>query len=140
MNNLQYFEEHPWDRACRLIRERELGAVHQVIVQCVCPPGTLKDTLSRWKTKIEALTGAEQEGDLLTAPHALSYIGTFGADTVVRIFLDDAAADVCENFELVTASSLLVWKPINTNQGHIYSTDGCCLECSQPYVKDLEVG
>lgn len=36
MNGAQYFEEHPWKRACRLIEEQKLGPVHQVIVQCIC--------------------------------------------------------------------------------------------------------
>ena len=137
MNGQQYFEENPWNRACTLIAQQDLGPVHQVIAQCVCPAGTLQAAVEQWKERIAALAGPEKEGELLDAGRALSYIGTFGENTLVRMFFDDAAEDVCENFEIVTGKALLVWKPINTNQGHIYSADGCCIQSSQQYVVDL---
>ena len=52
MNGQQYFEENPWNRACALIAQQELGPVHQVIAQCVCPAGTLQAALEQWKERI----------------------------------------------------------------------------------------
>lgn len=134
MNGQLYFEEHPWKRACTLI-ERQGEKVEQVIAQCVCKTGNLEQTLSLWKKRVSALVGAEKDGNLLRGAKVLSYIGTFGENTIVRFFFDESAGDACENFEIVTDNSLIIWKPINTNQGHMLSEDACFLECSQQYVE-----
>lgn len=139
MNGKQYFEEHPWKRACRLIREQKMEPVHQVIVQCICRKEELQSSFEQWKERVALLAGAEQAGELLKAEGVRSYIGYFGNGTVVRLFFDAAGEDVCENFEIVTEGGLLVWKPVGTNQGHIYSADGCELVCSQKYMEELEV-
>lgn len=138
MNNEQYFEEHPWKRACRLIKEQKMGPVHQVIVQCICKREMLKSSFAHWKRQAELLAGEEQEGELQETECVMAYIGRFG-DTIVRLFFDAAGEDVCENFEIVTEKGLLIWKPVSTSQGHIYSTDGCELVCSQKYMEELEV-
>lgn len=139
MNGKQYFEEHPWKRACRLIREQNMEPVHQVIVQCICKKEDLQRSFEQWKEQVALLAGEEQDGNLLEAEDVRSYIGCFGSGTIVRLFFDAAGDDVCENFELVTEGGLLVWKPVGTNQGHIYSADGCELVCSQKYMEELEV-
>lgn len=140
MNGQLYFEEQPWERACSLIAQQEFGKIHQIIAQCVCPKGRLQETLRLWKQRVEELAGPERQGNLLEAGRALSYIGTFGDGTIVRFFFDDAAADVSENFEIVTEKSLMVWKPINTNQGHLMAEDSYFIESSQRYVADLAAG
>lgn len=139
MNGKQYFEEHPWKRACRLIREQNMEPVHQVIVQCICKKEDLQRSFEQWKEQVALLAGEEQAGNLLETEDVRSYIGCFGSGTIVRLFFDAAGDDVCENFELVTEGGLLVWKPVGTNQGHIYSVDGCELVCSQKYMEELEV-
>ncbi len=139
MNGERYFEENPWKRACDLIQKRGEKA-EQVIAQCVCIRGSLEQTLSQWKERVTALAGKEKDGNLMRGMNVLSYIGTFGENTIVRFFLDEAAEDVCENFEIVTDRSLIVWKPINTNQGHMLSKTGSVIECSQRYVEELADG
>lgn len=138
MNGEQYFEEHPWKRACRLIKAQKMGPVHQVIVQCICKKENLQSSYDYWKKQVELLTGEEQEGDLQETEYVLAYIGRFNG-TIVRLFFDAAGEDVCENFEIVTEKGLLIWKPVSTSQGHIYSTEGCELVCSQKYMEGLEV-
>lgn len=139
MNGQLYFEEHPWKRACALITQ-QWEKTEQVIAQCVCKKGNLEQTLSFWKSRVAALAGPEKDGNLLRGANGLSYIGTFGEDTIVRFFFDESAEDICENFEIVTDHSLIVWKPINTNQGHMLSEDTCFIECSQRYVEELADG
>lgn len=139
MNGKLYFEEHPWKRACTLIAQQG-EMVEQVIAQCVCKKGSLEQTLSLWKERVSILVGPEKEGNLLRGANVLSYIGIFGEDTIVRFFFDESAEDICENFEIVTNASLIVWKPINTNQGHMLSEDICFIECSQRYVEELADG
>lgn len=139
MNGTQYFEEHPWKRACRLIREQKMGPVHQIIVQCICEKESLQSSYEHWKEQVSLLAGEERSGDLLKAGSAVAYIGSFGDGTIVRLFFDAAGDDICENFEIVAEGGLLVWKPVGTNQGHIYSTDGCQIVCRQQYVEELEV-
>jgi hypothetical protein len=138
VNGAQYFEEHPWKRACRLIEEQKLGPVHQVIVQCICKKEALQSSFAHWREQVTLLAGEEQAGNLLEAKNVISYVGQFG-DTVVRLFFDAAGMDTCENFEIVAEGGLLVWKPVAVNQGHIYSADGCELVCSQKYMEELEV-
>lgn len=138
VNGAQYFEEHPWKRACRLIEEQKLGPVHQVIVQCICRKKELQSSFDQWKEQVGKLAGEEQEGNLLETENVMSYVGQFGG-VIVRLFFDAAGMDICENFEIVTEGGLLVWKPVAVNQGHIYSADGCELVCSQKYMEELEV-
>ena len=45
-----------------------------------------------------------------------------------------------ENFEIVTKTSLIVWKPVNTNQGHLMADDSCFIESRQHFVADLADG
>lgn len=139
MNGQLYFEEHPWKRACALVTQ-QAEKVEQVIAQCVCKKGELEQTLALWKERVSSLAGEEKNGNLLKGANVLSYIGVFGEDTIVRFFFDESAEDICENFEIVTNGSLIIWKPINTNQGHILAGGACSVECRQRYVEELANG
>lgn len=139
MNGDFYFEQNPWNRACECIDANKLGKMLHVSAQCVCEKGEKDSTLQKWKDRVTALAGDECRGNALQAGNAISYVGVFGDNAVVRFFIDDGAEDVSENFEIVTEKSLIVWKPNGTNQGHMLSSEGCFIEASQEYVEDLEV-
>jgi len=138
MNNRLTFEEHPWKRACSQIEEQALGKIEQIIIQCVCPAGTVQAEQQKWKKRVEELAGAAEKFDLQRCERIISGIGIFGRNhTIVRMFFDDGAQDICDNFEIVTEKALLIWKPINTNQGHLMAESSYFIECGQPYVEDL---
>lgn len=138
MNSQLTFEEHPWKRACSQIKAQNLGKVEQVIVQCVCPHGTTMTAQYEWKKRVEALAGAAAAFDMHNSERVISCIGVFGDHrTIVRMFFDDGAPDICENFEIVTEKALIIWKPINTNQGHLIAENSYFIECKQQYVEDL---
>lgn len=140
MNERLTFEEHPWKRACSEIAEQELGKIEQIIIQCVCPGGTIKTVQQEWQKRVEQLAGTAQTFDLRECTRAISGIGVFGDNnTIVRMFFDDGAQDICDNFEIITEKALLIWKPINTNQGHLMAENSYFIECSQPYVEELQV-
>lgn len=135
MNGELYFEEHPWLRCCDIIEKRSLGPVHEIAVQAVCPEGPVQSVFALWHGRCEALLKAPLSGDTLSTHRVISYVGSAG-DCVVRIFVDASGAEVTENFEIVTAGSLLVWKPGTSLQGR---TSGGYTCCRQYYVADLEV-
>ena len=139
MNGNVYFENDPWARAAECLSARDLGKTAEIAIQCVCPKGTLEANMELWKTRAGELAGAEKSGDLLRTAHALSYVGKLENGCVVRIFLDDASDDLCENFEIVTERALIVWKPSSEAQGRMLSAQGAFVECKQRYVADLEV-
>lgn len=139
MNGQFYFEEHPWKHVCSLIAQNG-EQVEQVIVQCVCKRGQLNRIADEWKERVSLLTGPEQEGEMQRSEKAFLYIGVFGEGTVVRFFFDEAAGDVCENFEIVTNQSLIVWKPLSVSQGHMLFSDRGFIECNQRYVEELADG
>lgn len=131
-----YFEEHPWSRCCNTIAERNLGPVHEIAIQVVC--GTLEsaqDVFALWLRRCEALLGAEIPGDTLKTANVVSFVGSAG-ECVVRIFVDGNSGEETENFEIVTAKSLIVWKPGTSLQGR---TSGGYTCARQQYVADLEV-
>ena len=138
MNGKRYFEQNPWMRACSCIESQELGDILQISVHSVCKSGSIHEQLYEWEKRVTQLVGKKLRGDTLSADIALSFIGVFGDNVIVRIFIDEGAEDYSENFEIVTAKSLIIWKPNSTNQGHMLSQDGCFIEASQFYVKDLE--
>jgi|GEM_PF-1884317 len=141
MNDRLTFEEHPWKRACSQITEQDLGKIEQIIIQCVCPAGTVQTVLLKWKKRVENLVGAAETFDLQERAKAISGIGVFGQHhTIVRMFFDDGAQDICDNFEIVTEKALLVWKPISTNQGHLLAENRYFIECRQSYGEDLAEG
>ena len=135
MNGALYFEEHPWQRCCRQVKERDLGPVHEIAVQAVCQDGDLEATLRLWLTRCEDLLGTALTGEELSVPGVISFVGAAG-DCVVRIFVDASGSDVADNFEIVTARSLVVWKPGTSLQGR---TTGGYTCTRQQYVADLEV-
>lgn len=138
MNSQLTFEEDPWKRACSQMKEQDLGKAEQIIVQCICPSGTVNKMHKEWKQRVECLAGEAQSYDLYDCERAISGIGVFGEhQTIVRMFFDDGAQDICENFEIVTQKALLIWKPINTNQGHLMAENNYFIECRQAYVEDL---
>lgn len=139
MNGNLYFENDPWARATECLHDRDLGKAAEIAIQCVCPKGTLAENLKKWKARVNEVAGAEKSGNLLESAHVLSYVGKCENGCVVRIFLDDASDDLCENFEIVTERSLIVWKPSSEVQGRMLSTEGAFVECKQQYVADLEV-
>lgn len=134
-----YFENNPWARACECLSARKLGKTAEIAVQCVCEKNTLAGNFEMWKERVAALAGKEKSGNLLKTEHAYSYVGKCENGCVVRIFLDDATDDLCENFEIVTEKALIVWKPSSEVQGRMLSTQGAFVECRQQYVADLEV-
>ena len=138
MNGKRYFEQNPWMRACSCIESQELGGILQISVHSVCNGGGIHERLHEWEKRVEQLVGKKIRGDTLSAGIALSFVGVFGDNVIVRIFVDESAEGYFENFEIVTAKSLIIWKPSNTNQGHMLSLDGCFIEASQYYVEDLE--
>lgn len=138
MNDRLTFEEHPWKRACSQIAEQDLGNIEQIIIQCVCPAGTIQAAQQKWEECVQDLAGAAEAFNLQEGQRVISGIGVFGPNhTIVRMFFDEGAQDICENFEIVTAKALLVWKPINTNQGHLLAENSYFVECRQPYAEEL---
>ena len=135
MNGELYFEEHPWLRCCDTVEKRNLGPVHEIAIQAVCPDGAIQTVFQTWLSRCEALLKAPLSGDKLSTDRIISYVGSAG-ECVVRIFVDASGSEVTENFEIVTARSLLVWKPGTSLQGR---TSGGYTCCKQYYVADLEV-
>ena len=86
------------------------------------------------------LAGPEVSGQPEKEDNVWAYLGIMGDNTLVRFFIDAGADDISDNFEIVTDKSLIVWKPVGTNQGHIYGTEGICIQSDQKYVADLENG
>lgn len=135
MNGNLYFEEHPWNRACTVIAEQELGKPVEIAIQVVCEEGASADVFARWVARCEALTGACIMGDTLQTDSVVSFVGRAG-DCILRIFVDASGCEITENFEIVTEKSLLVWKPGTSLQGRNTGGYTCC---KQQYVSDLEV-
>ena len=138
MNANFYFEQDPWQRAHSCIKNQELGEVYQVSAQCVCEKGTGRAKLEEWEKRVSELVGEKQRGDVLVADTALSFIGVFGNNVVTRFFIDESADGFCENFEIVTDKSLIIWKPGSVTQGYMFSDDECFIEISQQNTVDLE--
>ena len=131
-----YFEEHPWDRCCSTIAQRNLGPVHEIAIQVVCGAEEAPtDVLTCWLGRCEALVGTSFCGETLTTAKVASFVGSAG-ECVVRIFVDSNCGEQTENFEIVTAQSLIVWKPGTSLQGR---TSGGYTCARQQYVADLEV-
>jgi len=131
-----YFEEHPWSRCCSTIAERNLGPVHEIAIQVVCgTQESAQDVFALWLQRCEALLGAEIPGDTLKTANVVSFVGSVD-ECVVRIFVDGNSGEETENFEIVTAKSLIVWKPGTSLQGR---TSGGYTCARQQYVADLEV-
>lgn len=139
MKSQLYFEEHPWDRACALVVEKNLGAIEQINIQCVCPEGRLMETWLMWRERVEKLAGIEKLKAMpLNAERAISYIGIFGDNTISRFFIDDASEDFSCNFEIVTEKSLIIWKPFSSPQGHLLSEDICFIDTKQDIANALD--
>ena len=85
MNGNLYFEEHPWNRACTVIAEQELGKPVEIAIQVVCEEGASADVFARWVARCEALTGACIMGDTLQTDSVVSFVGRAG-DCILRIF------------------------------------------------------
>lgn len=131
-----YFEEHPWLRCCSTIQERNLGPIHEIAIQVVCSSGeSVSDVFRCWLKRCEELLGVPVPGDTLSAEKVVSFVGSAG-DCVVRIFVDSNSGEETENFEIVTADALIVWKPGTSLQGRTSAGYTCT---RQQYVADLEV-
>lgn len=131
-----YFEEHPWERCCSTIAERDLGPIHEIAIQVVCGSGeNVNDVFTLWHKRCEALVGAPIPGDTLCVNRVVSFVGSAG-ECVVRIFVDSNSGEETENFEIVTGKSLIVWKPGTSLQGRTSAGYTCA---RQQYVADLEV-
>ena len=135
MNGERYFEEHPWERACKTVAQRNLGEVYEIAIQVVCEDGTCEECFDLWLSRCEQLIGQSVNGEVLRTDKVISLVGrTEGC--IVRIFVDESASEITENFEIVTQKALFVWKPGTSLQGRItggYSGTG------QKFVSDLEV-
>lgn len=140
MNGNQYFENNPWERVITLINEKNLGPIHEIIATPVVKKEDMEHTFKIWKDRARTLVGDEQEGYEEKEDNVISYFGVYGDNTLVRFFIDCGSEDISENFEVVTDKSLIVWKPIGTNQGHICLDEGSTIQTSQKYVADLEKG
>ena len=46
-----YFEEHPWNRVCAAISQRNLGKVYEIAVQAVCGTGESRTVFETWLAK-----------------------------------------------------------------------------------------
>lgn len=138
MRGDRYFEQNPWKRACECIRTQELGALLQICVQCVCAKGEAKEKRALWLQRVEQIARAPERMEVLENGAAASVVGTFGGAVIVRMFFDEAAGDLSENFEIVTEKALIVWKPNSAHQGHMLAEDCVFVEVSQQYVEDLE--
>ena len=131
-----YFEEHPWQRCCSTIRQRQLGTVYEIAVQAVCGgEESPAEVLKVWLSRCAELIGQEIPGETLAVGPVVSFVGSAGA-CVVRIFVDANSGEETENFEIVTEKSLIVWKPGTSLQGRSSGGYTCA---RQQYVADLEV-
>lgn len=138
MRGDRYFEQDPWKRACECIRTQKLGAILQICVQCVCAAGEAEAKRALWLQRVRQLAGAPQRMETLENKTAVSVVGTFGDAVIVRMFFDEAAEDLSENFEIVTEKALIVWRPNSAHQGHMLAQDGAFVEVLQQSVEDLE--
>ena len=129
-----YFEEHPWDRVCAAISQRNLGKVYEIAVQAVCGTGRSRTVFETWLARSEALTGSAMEGEVHENGKVLSYVGR-NEDCILRIFVDESDAEITEDFEIVTEKALFVWKPGTSLQGRI---TGGYIGSGQKFVCDLE--
>lgn len=134
MNGARYFEETPWQRCCAQIAQRNLGPIYEIAIQAVCSQAKLEETCGSWYRQCQELLGHTLQGDILTADGVRSFVGSAG-DAVVRIFVDVSEGEATENFEIVTAKSLIVWKPGTSLQGR---TSGGYTCCRQQHMADLE--
>ena len=135
MNDERYFEEHPWNRACEAIAQRNLGKIYEIALQVVCEEGACEECFDLWLSRCEQLIGQSVNGEVLRTDKVISLVGRT-EDCIVRIFVDESGSEVTENFEIVTEKALFVWKPGTSLQGRItggYSGTG------QKFVSDLEV-
>lgn len=131
-----YFEEHPWSRCCSTIAQRNLGPVHEIAIQVVCGnEESVASVFGLWLNRCEDLLGCTIPGETIQTQNIVSFVGSAG-ECVVRIFVDSNSGEQTENFEIVTAKSLLVWKPGTSLQGR---TSGGYTCARQKYVADLEV-
>ena len=138
MDGQRYFECNPWDRACSFLQEQEHGEVVQISAQGVYEKGSIHRHLQVWEKRVEELVGKKLRGNLIETDRAISFVGVYGENVLVRFFFDDGADNYSENFEIVTTKSLIIWKPNVINQGHMLSQEECFIESSQQYVVDLE--
>lgn len=138
MRGDRYFEQNPWKRACECIHTQKLGAILQICVQCVCAKGEANATQALWLQRVRQLVGAPQRVETLNNGAAVSLVGSFGNAVIVRMFFDEAAEDLSENFEIVTEKALIVWKPGSAQQGHMLAESGAFVEALQQSVEDLE--
>ncbi|MBE5892929.1 MAG: hypothetical protein E7286_06065 [Lachnospiraceae bacterium] len=135
MNGERYFEEHPWNRACAAIAQRNLGKIYELAIQVVCEAGKCEEAFEQWLTRCEQLIGETVDGEVLRTENVISLVGRT-QECIVRIFVDESGFEATENFEIVTEKALFVWKPGTSLQGRItggYSGTG------QKFVSDLEV-
>lgn len=53
-----YFEEHPWQQACKRFLEVDTAqGVAEVSVQCTCPKGGVEEALALWDERLQGLLG-----------------------------------------------------------------------------------
>lgn len=115
-----------------------LGEVKAVSAQEVCQAGSMEQAAKKWRTRLDALLGQCTAWDELKTEKAFSAIGAYGNGAAVRLFLDEGAEDVAENFEIVTQKALLVWKPEAHPQGRMLAQQASFCSCAQPYSVNLE--
>lgn len=135
MDGERYFEEHPWNRACAAIEQRNLGKIYELAIQVVCEEGSCEDCFDVWLSRCEQLIGQTVNGEVLRTEKVISLVGRI-EECIVRIFVDESDSEITENFEIVTEKALFVWKPGTSLQGRMtggYSGTG------QKFVSDLEV-
>ena len=106
-----YFEILPWDYIVSEIHTRKLGKIAAINVFGPCFPESLPKSGEEWKEKIVRELGEPKSWDVLLNGKALTAIGKFAKDEIVRLFFYEADGDAIVSFEIVTTNSLIVWRP-----------------------------
>lgn len=132
-----YFECEPWDHAAELAGDFKFGGVAAVSINCVCQKGKIEASVKKWEIRLSKLLGEIAGRDIVRTKNALSVIGRYEKNAIVRIFIDDTGSENYENFEILCRDALLVWKPdvhvLSVLKGEEYFQ----IDCSNTYPTDL---
>lgn len=137
MNANYYFEDDPWDRACRTVSADETPEdVAEITIQCTCSEGEMAGVLMHWTKRLAMFLGDYKAESENKTSRATAVIRTYYTGTIVRIFIDEAP-DVSENFEISTLTKLILWRPDSNPQMHL--TGNACrnVDCQQLYAERL---
>ncbi|MEA5013318.1 MAG: hypothetical protein VB099_02045 [Candidatus Limiplasma sp.] len=134
-----YFEDHPWQQACkRFLAVDTARGVAEVTVQCACPKGGVEQVLARWNGRLQELLGPVAFEDRQEAQGVRVILRRYLCGAIVRIFLDEGE-DLSENFEIAGKKCLILWRPDSRPQAHVTGIPEAFCDCAQLYAADLEV-